>query len=243
MTIPKTIMQTFKDEESLNDDMRSAMSLWKRKNPDWKYEIFYDDDCKKFIKKHFNSDVLKAFDIINPGAGKADLFRYCYLYVKGGVYADVDTKCIKSLNSILDLDQEFISVLHSRHYGKYHSIYQAFIACKPGYAGLNTAIMLATYNIINKSYLTNTSDSLPKLAPLLKVTGTKLLADAINITEGKALNSPLENDKMFPFKMRQVTLNSKRRLAIIDNDDKPVIQCKYDGYDPGTYWTREKLYS
>ena len=40
--------------------------------------------CRNFIKKHFSRDVSYAFDKINPGAFKSDLWRYCIIYKNGG---------------------------------------------------------------------------------------------------------------------------------------------------------------
>ena len=58
---------------------------------------FFDDkDRYKFIKKEF-SHYLRAYRKIKHGAVKADLWRYLIIYKYGGVYADIDSKCIVSL--------------------------------------------------------------------------------------------------------------------------------------------------
>ena len=57
-------------------------------NPEYKYEFFDDSDCREFIKTNFEIDVLDSFDLLNPGAYKADLFRLCYIYINGGCYVD-----------------------------------------------------------------------------------------------------------------------------------------------------------
>jgi mannosyltransferase OCH1-like enzyme len=40
-------------------------------------------------------EVRKAYDILVPGAYRADLFRYCYLYINGGIY--IDNKIIERI--------------------------------------------------------------------------------------------------------------------------------------------------
>jgi mannosyltransferase OCH1-like enzyme len=53
---------------------------------------FYDDAmCDNLIKTHFKPNIYNAYLSINPvyGAMKADFFRYCVLYLIGGIYVDV----------------------------------------------------------------------------------------------------------------------------------------------------------
>jgi hypothetical protein len=39
-------------------------------------------------KKYFLHDIIVAYDQLIPGSYRADLFRYCYLYINGGCYID-----------------------------------------------------------------------------------------------------------------------------------------------------------
>jgi len=57
--------------------------------------IFYDDNaCDEFIKNNFNVKIYNTYKKINPlyGAMRADFFRYCVLYVLGGIYIDVKSQ-------------------------------------------------------------------------------------------------------------------------------------------------------
>jgi hypothetical protein len=56
--------------------------------PEFEHRFFTDEDCEKFIEENFKPDVLKAFKSLKPGAFRADLWRYCILYKRGGVYTD-----------------------------------------------------------------------------------------------------------------------------------------------------------
>ena len=51
--------------------------------------LFNDDECRAFIAREYPSDVLDAYDNLIPTAFKADLWRYCVLYMYGGVYLDI----------------------------------------------------------------------------------------------------------------------------------------------------------
>ena len=47
-----------------------------------------------FIKSHFSKRVLYAYDKLIPGAFKADLWRYCIIYINGGIYIDIKYECL-----------------------------------------------------------------------------------------------------------------------------------------------------
>ena len=58
---------------------------------------------------NFRKDVLQAYLTLIPGAFKADLWRYCVLYIEGGVYVDADTICELPLNDWILGDAHFIA--------------------------------------------------------------------------------------------------------------------------------------
>jgi len=75
-------------------------------NPEFDYYLYSDDACRKFIKDNFNEDVVAAFDTLKPGAYKSDLWRYCILYKKGGVYLDIKFKSLVPLAPIIEKNPE-----------------------------------------------------------------------------------------------------------------------------------------
>jgi alpha 1,6-mannosyltransferase len=61
---------------------------------------YTDDDCLKFFKekndelsKLLGVDVLSHYLTLINGGEKSDLWRYCILFLNGGVYTDTDTFC------------------------------------------------------------------------------------------------------------------------------------------------------
>jgi mannosyltransferase OCH1-like enzyme len=85
--IPKVIIQTAKNNNFTELHYNSVMTFLEL-NPEYKYFFFSDEDCRQFIKSNFDFLILEAYDKLVPGAYKADLFRYCYLYKCGGCYFD-----------------------------------------------------------------------------------------------------------------------------------------------------------
>jgi len=52
-------------------------------------------DAAALIDEHFGRKVLRAFECLRPYAYKADLFKYCLLYVHGGWYVDVGMRMLQ----------------------------------------------------------------------------------------------------------------------------------------------------
>jgi len=87
------------------------IETWKKSG--WEYKFYDDKDAEAFLSLHFPVEVTEAFNAIIPGAFKADLFRYCVLFIYGGVYADVDTILESSLDSAILSDTGFMIGLDS----------------------------------------------------------------------------------------------------------------------------------
>jgi len=86
--IPKTIIQTYSSTRPQSLLHYNAVMSFIELNPDYSYYFFDNKKSRQFIKENFDASVLKAYDLLNPKAYKADLFRYCYIYKHGGCYFD-----------------------------------------------------------------------------------------------------------------------------------------------------------
>ena len=146
MTIPANIFQTWHSKK-LPPKMYYTMKLIKQNNPNFKIFLFDDNDCRKFIQDNFDSYVLNAYDRLIPGAYKADLWRYCILYIHGGIYMDIKLKCINGFR--------LIELTENNHYVNDRlpplSIYNALIACQPLSPLLWKAICRIVINV-NKNF-------------------------------------------------------------------------------------------
>ena len=105
--IPLNIYQTWHTKK-LPKKMQENVDCLKRINPEFKYYLYDDNDCREFIKKNFDKDVLDTFDTLIPGAYKADLWRYCILYKNGGIYLDIKFKCENNFKLIELTDKEHV---------------------------------------------------------------------------------------------------------------------------------------
>jgi glycosyltransferase involved in cell wall biosynthesis len=225
MNIPKVVVQTCASRDKLTPQMVKAMRTWEDMNPEWGYELFDNDECVGFIAQHFNTDTLKAFNNLIPGAFKADLFRYCYLYINGGVYSDIDNICLVPLNDFLRDNDTFVSVKDRMISGQ-NLIYNAFIAVEKNHPALKKAIDLTVHNAVNSLY----PNSGNIWIDILDVSGPKCLATALDSCKG--------------IKFRLLDIidegpdDPKGITHIKTNSGKVVIKVKYDGYKiEDEYWS------
>jgi mannosyltransferase OCH1-like enzyme len=97
--------------------------------------------CHDFIKNHFRPEILKAYDSLKPYAFKSDLWRYCVLYIHGGIYMDMRYKCVD--------DFRLTELLEEEHYVRGAAptnIYNGLIVCKPKNPFLLKIINILTYH-------------------------------------------------------------------------------------------------
>ena len=71
-----------------NQYVSNQMLKLKAMYPECQYRLYNDNDIKSFLASWFNPEVLQAYELLKPYAFKADLARYCLLYVYGGYYFD-----------------------------------------------------------------------------------------------------------------------------------------------------------
>ena len=144
--IPANIFQTWHTKK-LPPMMFKAVNLLKMNNPGFKHFLFDDNECCEFIKKHFSTDVLNAYNSLIPGAYKADLWRYCILYKYGGIYLDIKYTTVNGFKLINFLEQEHWPLDINKK-----NIYNALLVCKPGNEILLKAINQIVDNVKNKYY-------------------------------------------------------------------------------------------
>jgi hypothetical protein len=68
------------------------------------YHLYSGEELEEIIKSNFDTDVYKSYQKLKPYACKADLARYCLLYLYGGLYIDLNTKFINKIPNLDRLD-------------------------------------------------------------------------------------------------------------------------------------------
>jgi hypothetical protein len=148
--IPRNIFQTW-ETKNISIELNLLCQTWREKNTKYTYFLFDDNERKEFIKKHFDEKIYKSYCKIIPGAFKADLWRYCVLYIYGGIFVDLDSICYNSIDIFLDEHIEFMTAVDLNNcpsIGRYN-LTNGFIASIPKHPVLLNCIERIVYNIEN----------------------------------------------------------------------------------------------
>jgi len=147
--IPKTIYQTW-ETKKLSPYITSLVNKWKENNHEYNYVIHDAKERAQFIKDNFDDNVYEAYKKIIPGAYQADFWRYCVLYINGGIYADIDTICMGKLDNFINDKISFMTIVDFNRDNKVegkHNLACGFIGAVKGHPILMNCINRIVYNI------------------------------------------------------------------------------------------------
>jgi mannosyltransferase OCH1-like enzyme len=218
--IPKIIHQTFKTQDA-PIQMIEASNSWSKLSPNWEYYFYDDTDCIEFIKKYFSRETLLAFLSFLPGAFKADLFRLCVLYIKGGVYSDSDTISLFDLDDLIEDDLELLVVRDDPMAKKW--LWNGFIACTPKHPAIKIGIDRIIKNYRTKEELF-----------YLDYSGPALFGKSVNEFLGNNIEDDYETTKF-----NNIKILKHSNGYVLDGDSK-ILKCEYpnksDDKLPSYFW-------
>jgi mannosyltransferase OCH1-like enzyme len=224
--MPLNIYQTW-HTKNLPKKMFENIYKIKSIHPNFQYFLFDDNDCRNFIKKYFNNEVLWAFDKLKPGAFKADLWRYCILYEKGGIYLDIKFKCINNFNLIALTEKD-----HFVHDINQTGIYNALISSKAKNPILLECINKIVENVKNNYY----GES------MLHPTGPMLMENFFDSKKKSDIELKLETVDLNGLHQHLINYNGNYILCIYDNyrNDQKKYQ-KNEHYS--ILWNNKNIYN
>lgn len=124
--IPKIVFQT-----SIEKPKQYVIDKILSKCASYEYRHFDDNEIIQFFKdnplEEFKN-IAEKFYAIPKGPHRADLFRYYFLYINGGVFIDSDAMIELNIDDIVK-DYSFFSILSHHHQGDI--IFQGFIGATP----------------------------------------------------------------------------------------------------------------
>lgn len=117
------------------------------------YHLYSGEEIEEIIQSNFDTDVYESYLKLKPYAYKADLARYCLLYLYGGLYVDLNIRFIHPLN-INYLNQwnffAFRDIIGSSI--RNWSVYNGIIFSKPNCKIFKKSIEIIVNNCKNEYY-------------------------------------------------------------------------------------------
>lgn len=106
-TVPRIVHMTYSSADALPAKIFDNV----RKNlPDFTIRFYNNSDVHEFLSLQFPEAML-AFNGMAKWAHKADLFRYCVLYLTGGLYLDIETRVDAPIPASLFQDDAITTVI------------------------------------------------------------------------------------------------------------------------------------
>ena len=171
--VPRIVHQTWFEPVTREGypNMSRLIESWKRSG--WEYHFYDDETAGDFLGTHFPPEVREAYESITPGAFKADLFRYCVLLIRGGVYADMDVLLETNLDDAVSDDVGFMTPIDEpgSEVGRRSCLWNGLIASAPGHPYLARTIQIVVNNIRNR-YTSVDYDDMLCPDPVLSVSHT-----------------------------------------------------------------------
>jgi len=127
--------------------MQHNYQLLQENNHEFNHYLYDENECRNFIQNNFDEDVLNAYDSLIPCSYKSDLWRYCILYINGGIYLDIKYQCVNNF--------KFIALTEHEHFVRdrpKNCMYTAFIISLPKNEILLKCINQIVINVQNKFY-------------------------------------------------------------------------------------------
>lgn len=151
-TIPAKAYLTW-ETSNMPENMYKNMKNIIYTNSNIQFELYTDTMCREFIRKNYDADVLNAYDMLIPGAYKADLWRYCILYKYGGIYMDIKLTPSIPLAVLLNKEHFVMDIPdHHRETEDAYGIYNGLMVCVAGNPLLKTAINYVVHNVKTQFY-------------------------------------------------------------------------------------------
>lgn len=133
---PKKIWQTWKtnDLSLVPDKLREYTERWRLLNPGYEYRLL-DDNEIRIIVSEVTPQHLEEYDNFTHMIERVDYARYALLYKYGGVYADLDTNPLQSIDVWVEKNRIVLGCEPKEHaenlYGRDRVICNALMISPP----------------------------------------------------------------------------------------------------------------
>ena len=195
-------------------------------NPEFNCHIYDEDECKQFIEDNFDLDVLKSYNSLIPCSYKSDLWRFCVLYINGGIYMDIKYKCVNKFRLIELTEKEYF--VRDR---PINTTYTALIVVKPRNPIMLKCITQIVKNVKTKYYGSNALDP----------TGPGLLGTCFSKKEIESMEIYFTDTKTDIFSQEYMVYKNTIVLKYYDeyrNEQKKYQKNKYYA----KLWDERKIY-
>lgn len=110
-TVPKIIHQSWK-EDKLPAKFLTWSNSWRIRHPDWQWVLWTDEDNDQLIAQHWPM-LNDTYWGLQGNIFRADFVRNLYMYTYGGMYADLDMECLRSIDTLIESEMDSLMTSHA----------------------------------------------------------------------------------------------------------------------------------
>lgn len=137
--IPRILHQMWKDEK-LPEKWGRLRETWLHHHPDWEHRLWTDESLMAFAARHY-PEMVPILEGYPAPVMRSDALRYLLLDHFGGVYADLDTECLRPIDPLLEGSELLLPLEPEEHcaakvvkdYGLTRVVGNAWMASAPGH--------------------------------------------------------------------------------------------------------------
>jgi mannosyltransferase OCH1-like enzyme len=183
--------------------LKTNLREWENKNPSLYFKYYDDDEMHRWMRTYTSPSVFGCLELLNTGAGRADLFRICRMNVEGGIWVDADLPAFDILKAKMDL----IDLIHARK--------TVFIKnstrLNPRYMVMASKPQSKILDMLISRIVDNIKEG-KQTAETVEITGPhalhKLLCEVLKLSHISELKTNDANETMFVYIEDIVPLNS-----------------------------------
>lgn len=224
--IPNNIYQAWSNRSIMPPSIIESTNNIKINNPEFNYYLYDEYECREFINKNFSDEIKEVYDILAPSAYKTDMWRYCILYLNGGIYLDSKFCVLNNFKLINLLKHEIFCQEIKDVENNVLSVYNGIIITKPKNDILYQCILQICENVKNNFY---GNSSLDPTGPVMM---KQFISDQIL----------LDSDLKFLTSDNAILYQDFPILKIHENYRYEMSQIASTSWHYTRYWNERKIY-
>jgi hypothetical protein len=196
--IPRIVHQFWPEPLTSEDYPDSSRMVESFRMSRWDHRIYTSDDAQEFLKTHFPSEVILAYDTLASESLKSLLFRYCVVFIHGGVFADIHVLLESNLDQSIQPDFGFVAPMAEPSGSSCLST--SFFAASPGHPFLAQTIETLVNQVRNRfslidldlSYCPSPNLFWHRFEKTSFLAGPCLFGTSVNRASGRSRLTPFE---------------------------------------------------
>jgi hypothetical protein len=196
--IPRIVHQTWKDDAP-PPAMAALARTWREKNPGWHYKLWTDADARYLVARCAPS-FLPIYDAYPEPIMRVDASRYFLMFFVGGVYADLDFECLRSLDALVEGRAAILGLEPVAH----HPEHERFLRESRSGLLVGNAFLASAPHHPWWEHVFGALEAAHQLPGPLDATGPFLLTRAVRTYRGPDPPTLLPASELYPLAKREV---------------------------------------